>query len=421
MPNRRLSIILRGAAAIGLLAGCARSQPNSAGTPPPVIHPVATTTRTIQPVRTLTGVVAPLQNVIITNDLTEPAAAVYVNEGDSIRKGEALARLSTADLDANLAAAERNAAVAKAHLDQTRYQATYALQSGNDQVRSAQAAVAQAQANLQLAEANLARDEQLLAQGYVAVQTVDQQRNQVEVSQQQLEGARAALAQAQQNAQANGTPERGLQQANIEQAAASYDAAVAQAASIAAQIAKANIVSPIDGVVVNRNLNPGEYPGTRQIFTLQQIANVYVALNAYGDQVNGITPNTTASLTTPAVSHRTFFGRVVAVLSPTTPASSSFVVKVEAPNRDGALRPGMPVSGTVRQPPVTGLAVPATAFLDDSHQTLMSIQDGTAHVVHVTEIAEDPHYAIVSGIPPGLQVVPDGSSGIADGEKVAVR
>jgi|SRR5579872_853933 len=421
MLCKRLLFSLSLAVGLAALAGCARGQQDTAGAPPPAVHPVTVVTRTVHPARSLSGVVAPLQNVIITSDLTEPAAAVAVNEGDRVSRGQTLARLSTADLDANLAAAERNAAVARAHLDQTRYQATYALQSGSDQVRSAQAVVQQAQANLQLAEANLSRDEQLLSQGYVAVQTVDQQRNQVQVSEQQLAAARAALAEAEQNAQANGTPDRGLQQANIAQAAASYDAARAQAASIAAQIAKADIVSPIDGVVVNRNINPGEYPGTRQIFTLQQIASVYASLNAYGDQVSGIQQGASVAVTTPAVARRTFRGTVVAVLSPTTPASSGFTVKVEVPNHDDALRPGMPVSGNVRQPAITGLAVPVTAFLDDAHQTIMSVADGVAHVVHVNELAEDSHYAIVSGVPPGLQVVSDGSQGLADGQKVAVR
>jgi hypothetical protein len=36
----------------------------------------------------------------------------------------------------------------------------------------------------------------------------------------------------------------------------------------------------VDGVVVNRNLNPGEYPGSRTIFTIQQLDHVYAELNA---------------------------------------------------------------------------------------------------------------------------------------------
>ncbi len=51
------------------------------------------------------------------------------------------------------------------------------------------------------------------------------------------------------------------------------------------QIAKATITSPIDGVVVNRNINPGEYPGNREIFTLQQVDPIYAVLHASSEQV----------------------------------------------------------------------------------------------------------------------------------------
>ncbi len=408
------------AACLPAVSGCARSQQRAAP-PPPVVHVSTAVPGSIHPTTTLSGLIAPLQNVVITNDLQEPAAAVYVNEGDRITRGQVLARLSTSDLDANLAAAQRNAAVAQAHLEQTRYQATYAIQSGSDQVRSAQAAAQQAQANLQLAQSNLNRDEQLAAQGFIAAQQVDQQRNQVQVSQQQLASARAALVQAQQNAQANGTSDRGMQQANVQQAAASLAAANAQADAIAAQIAKAAILSPIDGVVVNRNLNPGEYPGTRQIFTLQAVSTVYAELNAYGSQVSGISTGTAVSLTSPSVPHKSFRGTVVALLSPTSPSSTGFIVKVRAPNPTGELKPGLTVSGVVAQPPVSGIVVPVTAFTDDTHTTVLAVNDDTAHAIRVTEVAEDGNNAIVTGVPRGTQIVRNGSSNVADGQKVAIR
>jgi multidrug efflux pump subunit AcrA (membrane-fusion protein) len=372
-----------------LLAACSRNAKQAASPPAPV-HVVAAANRTVTPTLKLAGIIAPLQNVGLSTSLQEPTDAVYVNEGDVVHRGEVLAELNTADLTASLAQAQ-------AHLEQMRYQATLALHQGNDQVQSAQAA-------LELARANLTRDEQLLKQGYISIQTVDTQRTNVEQAQ-------AALNQAVANAQANGTQNRGMQHANVDQAAAAVD-------QIQAQIARASITSPIDGVVVNRNLNPGEYPGTRQIFTLQEVSLVYAELNAYGTQVAGIRQGGQATLTAEALRGRTFVGRVNAILSPTTPSASGFIVKVVIPNNGDVLRPGMTVSASVRLPQQNGITVPVTAFLDDTHQTVMIVEGDTAHVAHLTEVIEDASYAIVNGLPAETKVVANGQTNVSDGQKV---
>jgi HlyD family secretion protein len=390
---------------LAVLAGCARGAKDNQP-PPPSVKVVAAATRTVQPTMNLSGLIAPLQNVALSSSLQEPADVVYVNEGDRVRRGQILVQLNTADLDASLAQAQ-------AHLEQTRYQAGLALHQGNDQVHVAQAALAQAQANLALARINLSRDEQLLSQGYIAIQAVDAQRTEENVDERNVAAAQAALSQAQANVVANGTPDQGMQQANIAQAAA----AVAQ---IQAQIARGAITSPIDGVVVNRNINPGEYPGTRQIFTLQEVANVYAELNAYGVQVAGLRQGSSVGLSAPAVPQRSFSGTVNAILSPTTPSSSGFIVKVVVPNGDNVLRPGMTVSATVRQQPRSGIAIPVTAFLDDTHQTVMIVDGDTAHIAQVGEVAEDSKFAIVTGIAAATKVIANGQNNLSEGQKVAV-
>jgi len=371
------------------LAACSRNTKQAASPPAPV-RVIAATKRTVAPMLKLAGIIAPLQNVGLSTSLQEPTDGVYVNEGDVVHRGQVLAQLNTADLSASLAQAQ-------AHLEQMRYQATLTLHQGNDQVQSAQAA-------LDLARADLTRDEQLLKQGYISVQTVDTQRTNVAQAQ-------AALNQAIANAQANGTQNRGMQHANVDQAAAAVD-------QIEAQIVRASITSPIDGVVVNRNLNPGEYPGTRQIFTLQEVSLVYAELNAYGTQVAGIRQGSEATLTVDALRGRTFVGRVNAILSPTTPSASGFIVKVVIPNNGDVLRPGMTIFGNVRLPEQNGIAVPVTAFLDETHQAVMIVEGDTAHVARVTEVTEDARYAIVNGLPAETEVVANGQTNVTDGEKV---
>jgi multidrug efflux pump subunit AcrA (membrane-fusion protein) len=108
-------------------------------------------------------------------------------------------------------------------------------------------------------------------------------------------------------------------------------------------------------------------------------------------------------------------------LPPTTPSAPGFIVKVEVPNADRALLPGMAVAGRVAQAAVTGVAVPVGAFLDDTHQTLMTVQDGAAHLVHVQELANDGRFSVIGDLPEGTTVVADGNLNLTDGQKVSVR
>jgi HlyD family secretion protein len=389
------------------ISGCSRG-PAGLKVSAPIVPAQTAAVRTVQPVVSLSGVVAPLQNVGITSDLLEPAATVAVNEGDVVRRGQLLAQLSTTDLQAQLDAAQRAAAEADAKTVQSRYQAQYAISSGGDQVRSAQA-------QLQLAESTLQRDQQLLGQGYISAQDVQIQETQVTA-------ARQALNSALENQRANGNQDKGLQQANVAAAIAAAQSAHSQAEALQAQIAKATIVAPVEGVIVNRNLNPGEYPGARQIFTLQEVSSVYAALNAFGGQISGISKGGIVVLTSPSVPGKRFAARVVAVLSPTTPTSAGFIVKVEIPNPQRALLPGMTVSAKVSKQTVTGVSVPVGAFIDDTHQTLLTIDgDKKAHITPVVELARGTNYAVVTGINSGTLVVSDGTLSVSDGQQVQVQ
>jgi HlyD family secretion protein len=403
--KRKLSVRCLVAACLFAFAGCANN--HQAAPPPPTVTVAPVAERTVYPIVALSGLIAPLQNVAITTSLQEPTEAVYVNEGDHVRAGEVLARLNTADLSAN-------AGQASAHLEQTQYQANLSISQGGDQVSAAKAALQQAKSNLQLAQVTLARDQMLLSQGFIDRQTVDTQRTAVDVGQKAVVAAQAAVAQAIENQEANGTQTQGMQKANVDQAAAALQ-------QIQVQINRADIISPVNGIIVNRNLNSGEYPGTRQIFTLQEIDNVYGELNAFGSQVAGISPGSLVTLVSPSVPKRTFSGKVVALLPPASPQASGFIVKAKIPNPNLDLLPGMTVNAKVRTPPQRGLTVPVNAFLDDTHQTVMTVQDGVAKVANVSEVAEDPKYAIVTGLNAGTQVLTNGQTGVVDGEKVAVR
>jgi RND family efflux transporter MFP subunit len=185
------------------------------------------------------------------------------------------------------------------------------------------------------------------------------------------------------------------------------------------EIAKARIVSPIDGIIVNRNLNPGEFPGTRQLFSIQQVDRVYAVLNGSPGQIAGMVNGSTATITSSALPGKTFTGSVEGILNALNPGSTNFVVKVLLANSTGLLRPGMAVSGSARLPSASGLLVPDTAFLDTTNSTVQVVNGSLVQTVKVTMVADDGKNAVVTGVAPGTAVVINGQSGLTDGQTVA--
>ena len=420
------------------LAGCGKSggRTRTASSPNPI--PTATAKRaTVHATSTISGVIAPLQNVAITSQLAEPADDVNVNEGDRVRAGQAIAQLDTADLQAQLegdqatvVTDQRSAESDDAKVTQAQYTLRLNIDQGSNAVKSARAALATAEQTLKNDQLNLTRDQQLLGNGYVAQQTVDQQATTVVTDQSNLRTAQANLASAITNEQVNGNDSEGLQAANVASAQATARSAwavVVQAKAavdqIRTSIAKARIVSPIDGVVVNRNMNPGEYPGSRTIFTLQQLDRVYAELNASSTDTFAIPIGAPVTMSVAGSGGRSYRGRVVAVLGQVTPGSTNFTVKVLVANPDEKLQSGIPVTAVATLPAVSGVGIPTTAFLDDTHTTVMvaddELVDVVAKTVNVHELGSDGTTSIVTGMKAGQNVISNGQLGISDGQSLA--
>jgi len=405
------------AAGTVVFAGCAHGAPppkKANGAQVPVVDAAL---GSVTPRSTLGGLIVPFQNVQLISTLTEPALIVNVKEGDHVTKGQVLAVLDTTDLRAQLQSYLGTAAGDHARVQSTYLQAGLTITQNSNSINSAEAALKQAEQTLSNDRLNLQRDEQLSRNGYLAQQTLDQQRITVANDQQAVRAAQVSVDNTKAQVVTNGTTSTGLQGATVAAARADEQSAIGLAKQTQASIAKATIVSPIDGVVVNRNLNPGEYPGTRQIFTLQQVDKVYAVLSGSGAQVIGVQPGSIAKIISSdrATIHGT--ARVAAVLDQITPGATNFVIKAVLPNPNGDFHSGMVIAGQVTRPPTSGVRIPLTAFVDDSQTTVQTIDNGVVKTLPVTMIAEDGKNAIVRGLSAGEQIISNGQLGLSDGQE----
>jgi multidrug efflux pump subunit AcrA (membrane-fusion protein) len=406
-------------AAVVMVAGCG----HAASGPRPVneakVPVVDAVDGSVTPHATLGGLIVPFQNVQLQSTLSEPALTVNVKEGDHVTKGQVLAVLDTADLRAQLQSYLGTAAGDHARVQSTYLQAGLTITQNGNSINSAEAALTQAQQTLSNDQLNLQRDEALAKNGYLAQQTLDQQRITVANDQQAVRAALVTVDNTKAQVATNGTTSTGLQGATVAAARADEQSALGLADQTRVSIAKATIVSPIDGVVVNRNLNPGEYPGTRQIFTLQEVDKVYAVLNGGGAQVLGVQAGSVAKIQSSDRATIHGIAHVVAVLDQITPGSTNFVIKAVLPNPKGEFHSGMVISGVVAQPATSGVAIPVTAFVDDSQSTVQTLDNGVVKTLPVTMIAEDGKHAIVSGLDAGQQIIANGQLGLSDGQSAA--
>jgi HlyD family secretion protein len=399
--------------------GSADANAKPSATPAPHVQAATAADGVIHPTLQLAGVVAPYRQAGIAGDLTEPIADVDVQEGDRVRAGQVLAHLQTDDLQAQLVSGQRVVAEDIARYAQSAYQTSAVNAQDASAVKSAQDALHQAAVARDGALTDLKRYEALEAQGYIAPQTVDQQRTTVASDIAAVNTAQATLNQALASAQANGSgTNAGEQQATLQAARAAADAAAASVAQLQRQLSRATITSPIDGVVDAVNANPGEYPSGRQLFTIEQVSSMFVLLPTSAAQVTTIRTGAQVTFTSTAGPQR-YTGKVVAVLDALQPGTTNFTVKVLVANPNGDLHAGMPLTGIVALPAVRGVEIPVTAFVDDGHASIYTIKHDTVSSTPVRDVRDDGLHAIVTGIEPGATIVQDvAAANVGNGDRV---
>ncbi len=174
----------------------------------------------------------------------------------------------------------------------------------------------------------------------------------------QQAAAQAQLEQVQQGAR---TEQLTAAQAQIDAARAQIDAATAQIASTQAQadvlktqISKLTLHSPLNGVVLDRSIEPGEYvtPGA-SLMTIGDTSNLYMTVYIPEDQYGQITLGQPVVVKVDSFPNETFTAKVTRIADQAefTPrnvqtaegrATTVFAVKLAVDNAGGKLKPGMP-------------------------------------------------------------------------------
>jgi membrane fusion protein, heavy metal efflux system len=175
------------------------------------------------------------------------------------------------------------------------------------------------------------------------------------------------------------------------------------------------VTSPADGTVLARNVNPGQVVGAgHELFTVADLGTVWVIGDLYEKDFAHVRVGTPASVTVPATAGQPLRGRVAYIDPRVDPVTRTAKVRVEVPNRSGALRLGMFVQMTFQVGAGERRAlVPRAAVQSIGGRTVVYVateEEGRFVETPVTLGAPvGDAVQVLAGVKPGDKVVTEGS------------
>ena len=406
LPHSLLTL----AALVGLLISTACSGDKGEKEPIVSVQVMPVEKTTIQHVIKTQAILFPRQQAAIVAKIGAPVQKFLVKRGDPVHKGELLAVLENRDLSA---AAQEN----KGSLDQAQaaYETTTAA-SLPEEIQKAEADAQQSKQALDAQERAYQSRRQLYEQGALPRKELDQSevaiiqaRNQYSIAKKHLDTLQAIGKRQQLKAAAG----------QLESAKGKYLAAEAQ-------LSYSEIRSPIDGVVTDRPLYPGEMAAAgTAIVTVMDISAVIAKAHIPQADAALLKVGDKGTITMPGLDEPVE-GTVTVVSPALDPNSTTVEVWLEAKNPKQQLKPGTSVQLSLTAKTVKdALVVPAAAVIsaaDGSSAVMVVGNDGRAHQKAVKlGIRQDDDVQILEGANENDKVVATGAYGLPDNTKIKVE
>jgi HlyD family secretion protein len=294
---QRKYVILSGIVLMAVTAGAVRSlhqkpdAPTAAAATPPAERRLVVAPGLIEPAS---------EEVKVGSELDGKLRRVFVDEGETVRRGEVLAILENADYQARVDLAEARLAEQQASLDR--------LLNGSrtEERREAEAEMHEARAVLDTATDEYQRRRSLLSEGAISRTEFDTAEREYRVADARLEAARQHYALVNASARPD----------DRARAEAAIAAARAELANARALLEKTVTRSPLDGVVLRRYRKTGESVIAKDetpIVSLGSTGRLRVRVDVDETDVNRLAVGEPAWVSADAYGDRKFTGHVIRI------------------------------------------------------------------------------------------------------------
>jgi RND family efflux transporter MFP subunit len=396
-------------AAIGgaMMTGC--SSETGDKEPTVTVQVAAVEKTTIQRTIKAEAILFPRQQAAIVPKISAPVQKFLVKRGSPVHQGELLAVLENRDLSA--AAQDTKGSYEQA---EATYETTTAA-SLPEEIRKAEAEAQQSQQALDAQEKVFESRQQLFAQGALPRKELDQSRvditaarNQQAIAKQHLDKLLAI----------------GKQQ-ELKSAAGQLASAKGKYLGAEAQLSYSEIRSPIDGVVTDRPLYPGEMAAaSTPLLTVMDISSVIAKAHIPQSDAAALKVGDEGTMTVPGLDEPVE-GKVTVVSPALDPNSTTVEVWVEAKNPKHALKPGTSVQLSLTAKTIKdALVVPASSVItapDGTTAVMLAGSDGLAHQKAVKlGIRNGDDVQVLEGVTASDKVIATGAYGLPDKTKIKI-
>ncbi|WP_062486894.1 efflux RND transporter periplasmic adaptor subunit [Candidatus Nitrospira inopinata] len=175
------------------------------------------------------------------------------------------------------------------------------------------------------------------------------------------------------------------------------------------------LVSSLNGTVIERTITLGELISPKDTaFTIVDLSRVWIILDVYEQNLAAVRVGADVEITVDALPGETFKGTIVYLSDVLNPATRTIDARVEIPNPQRRLRPGMFARAAVILPGRgdDALVAPLDALQQVNDKTMAFVEKnpGTYEVRQVTVGRQSPPYSeIRSGLREGERVVTIGA------------
>jgi RND family efflux transporter MFP subunit len=342
------------------------------------------TLQTLKRTVELSGVLSPKDTASVYSKLSGQASRINVDVGSKVKTGEILLELDAHELKAQLSLAQ--AAVAT-----TKQQAAQAL-----------VGIDTAKTNYDQAKRFMDRINSLEDRSGLSKNQLDDAQSKVDLTQRAWESAKLQY--------------KTLNESSLAQAQAQVDV-------VKSQIDNSILTSPIDGVITNRNINPGELAGMQNaLFSVADISRLKLQGTVGQDVISLLELGLKVTVGVDGLTGGPLEGRITQI-GPVAATSGQYFPVVVTIDNPGKAMAGMTarVSLDVTAPEAPVLPLSAVK-VDQGRAWVFLIEDGKARQTEVgLGLSDGRSVQIVRGLKPDQVVALTNVSLLTDGTAVKAR